>query len=246
MGQARIVVSRKRIVHTLILVAVVLVALSLAGQVYRYTVGHDRYLVRLFDMDMEWNLPTVFNVFLLLLTGFLLSCIAWLEKNGGSRFKRRWWGLAGLVYLASLDELVSFHEQLSGPIRVLTGADGLFHYAWVIPAFILLAVLFVIYLPLFISFSSPFKIRFAAAAAVYLLGAVGLEMLGGKYLDGHETASLGYALVTNVEESLEWAGLLLAIDSLLLYLVKHFGASPIEVLLQPMKSPPGSRNTGPA
>lgn len=238
MGRARILVSRKKIMYTLMLLAAVLVALSLAGQVYRCTIGHDRYLVRLFNMDEEWNVPTVFNVFLLLLTAFLLSCIAWLQKKNGSRFHRHWWGLAGLAYLASFDELVSFHEQLSKPIHDLTGADGLFHYAWVIPAFLLLAVLLAIYLRFFLSLPLPFKMRFAAAAAVYVLGAVGLEMLGGKYLDCNTTSSLGYALVTHVEELMEWAGLLLAIDSLLFYLVRHHGSDPIEVLLQPMKADP--------
>jgi hypothetical protein len=241
-GTPRITVSRKRIMHALMFVAAVLVALSMAGQVYRFTIGHDRYLVRLFNIDAEWNLPTVFNVFLLLLSAFLLSCIAWLGQKGGTRFPRRWWGLAGLFYLASLDELVSFHEQLSAPIQTLTGVDGLLHYAWVLPAFLLLAVLFVIYLPLFKSLSLPFKMRFAAAAVVYLLGAVGFEMLSGKYLDLHATECLGYAMMTHAEETLEWVGLLLAIDSLLLYMEKHFGSNPIEVLLQPLEPIPGSRN----
>lgn len=245
MSEARIFVSRKRIMRTLTLIALVLVVLSLAGQVYRYTVGHDRYLVRLFNMDEEWNLPTVFNVFLLLLSAFLITFIAWFEEKSRSRFRRRWWVLSGIFYLASLDELVSFHEQLSGPVRALIGGDGFLHYAWVLPAFLGLAVLLAIYLPLFISLSSPFKIRFAAAAAIYLLGAVGLEMLGGRYLDSHSAASLGYSIETQVEEMLEWAGLLLAIDSLLFYIVRQFGYNPIEVALRPLESQRGNKETAP-
>lgn len=228
----KIVISRGRIMHALVVVAFVLAALSIAGQVYRFTFGRDRYLVQLFNMDLEWNIPTVFNAALLFLCAFLFSCVAWLRGQAESSFRRRWWGLAGLFFLASLDELLSFHEQLTGPVRALTGVDGLLHFAWLLPAFIVLVVLFGVYMPLFLSLSSSFKIRFGAAAAIYLLGAVGLEMIGGKYLMHRIHESLGYSLFTQVEEILELVGLLLLADSQFLYINRQFASIRIDVTLK--------------
>ncbi len=240
MENVRLFVSRKRVMQTLLLIAVVLVALSVTGQIYRYTIGRDRYLVRLFNLDVEWNFPSVYNTTLLLFSACLFACIAWFERQGGLRFRRRWWGLAGLFFIASLDELMSFHEQLSSPVRAITGADGFLHYAWLLPAFLLLAILLVMYLPLFISLSSPFKMRFGGAAVLYLLGAVGLEMIGGKILDSLSIDSLSYSLETQAEEILEWAGLLLLVDSLFFYIAGRFGSIPIEVALKPVESRPDS------
>ena len=65
-------------------------------------------------------------------------------------------------------------------------------------------------LPWFIGPPSATRRIFAAAAGVYLFGALGLEAASGWYFDGDETRrDVVYDLLTTVEESCEMAGLLL-------------------------------------
>ena len=55
-----------------------------------------------------------------------------------------------------------------------------------------------------------------ASAALFLGGAVGLEMVGGSVAETEGIESLRYRLLANLEEGLELAGTLLFIYALLL------------------------------
>ena len=46
-------------------------------------------------------------------------------------------------------------------------------------------------------------------------GAIGVELIGGRYLELHGVENLTYAMITTVEESLEMAGVIIFIWALL-------------------------------
>jgi hypothetical protein len=56
------------------------------------------------------------------------------------------------------------------------------------------------------------------AAAIYLAGAIGVEMLSGLQADLYGEANMGYALITTAEELLEMLGIVVLITALLNYL----------------------------
>ena len=56
---------------------------------------------------------------------------------------------------------------------------------------------------------------FAAAGAIYVGGAVGVELLGGLYASQYDVATFAYALITTVEEGLEMLGVVLFLYAIL-------------------------------
>jgi hypothetical protein len=61
----------------------------------------------------------------------------------------------------------------------------------------------------------PVRRLFLLAAAVYLGGALGVEMAGAAHAFRHGTENLGYSLWTTLEEALEMAGVAVFIYALL-------------------------------
>jgi hypothetical protein len=92
-----------------------------------------------FDLDREYNVPTVFNSLLLLTSGVV--CIG-LASKALHRIQRIGWALFSMLFIyLSLDELLIIHEQLAEPIRKIldiTGSNPLYH-AWVVPAIFIIA-----------------------------------------------------------------------------------------------------------
>lgn len=63
---------------------------------------------------------------------------------------------------------------------------------------------------------------FLGAGAIYLGGAIGVEMIGGYYAEVYGFDSLEYQLIAHAEESLEMAGIIVFIYALLRYLADHY------------------------
>ena len=60
------------------------------------------------------------------------------------------------------------------------------------------------------------------AGSLYLGGAIGIEMLGGRQAELHSFENLTYQLFAHLEESLEMAGVILFIHALLRYLAEQY------------------------
>lgn len=60
------------------------------------------------------------------------------------------------------------------------------------------------------------------AATLYLGGAIGVEMAGGRYAELHGTNNWTYSMIVTVEESLEIAGLIVFIWALLKYCTDNY------------------------
>jgi hypothetical protein len=201
-----------------------LTAGHLACQSLRLFFGHTHVLglVRMLDFDREHNLPSYYSAFSLGFCALLLATIA-LAKQG-DRQAGYWWGLAALFAFVSVDEGVGLHEKLILPLKNALGTSGLLFYAWVIPYGLLVAVLGAVYLRFLLSLPPATRSQFFLSATVYLSGALGLELFGGRYYEGHQgTADLPYTLLTTAEEFLEMAGVVIFIRALLGYM-----ASPQE------------------
>ena len=174
------------------------------------------FWVRWFDLDYERNAPTLFGALLLLAAAGLFYALGRGERQA-SRPARAWMGLAAVFVLLALDESSQFHEQLVAPLRQALGADGLLRPAWVLPYAGLILLLVALYWRWFWALPRRIRRGLLLAAALYLTGAVGFEMLGGlKTSLRPDDPQLGLtALLCACEEGLEMAGAAVLIGALL-------------------------------
>jgi hypothetical protein len=164
-----------------------------------------------FHLDNEISVGTWFNSMLLL--GVSVSAF-WVGRSTELEADRRPWAvIAVLFFLLSADEVGTIHEQMSRTVRLRFDLPSYLQYAWVLPAaaFVLLLTL---YFARFV-FRQKMHVRngIVAAAAIYLSGALGFEMLGAHFatMEGKET--LSYILACGFEELLEMCGCIRMIEA---------------------------------
>jgi len=219
-----------------ILVAGILLLLGahVAGQWVKYhrlggdDAGHYLGMIRRFDLNAEGNVPTWYSSSLLLvgaaLAGyaFLASARSAATPRGLRRLNpwhwpaRRHWLLACIMLLLmSLDEAAELHEKTILPLRKVVGSNPWLYYPWVLPAVLL--VLAVIAASLRFLARLPGRTRWllVASAVTYVIGALGMETLGGWYDSLHGQENFPYALFAAAEETLEMAGVVLFIYAML-------------------------------
>lgn len=188
------------------LLAIVCVV-SLAGLAAEL-VGHE-VLVSYLSLSYEGNVPTWVATTLLFASALTAASIA----RDALAFRRHWWGVAAVFAYASLDETAQLHEHLGG----LVSAGGVLYFDWIIPATVLLLGMALIFWPFVRALAPPTRRRLIVAGAIYLGGAVAMELPLGWWTDRAGSDTMGYALIDWVEETLELAGASLA----LLALVRH-------------------------
>jgi hypothetical protein len=206
-------------------VACVLVLASIAGQLTVYLTGDGRVygLVRLFYVDAERNIPTAFSSLLLLIAALLLACITVLKRKQPDSSVLHWAILSfGFAFMAA-DEALCFHERLTKPIRHLLGDHnlGIFSFAWVIPGIVLVLILGLFFFRFLLSLRARTRWTFLLAAVLYIGGAIGFELIGGRFAELYGTGNLTYSMIATGEESLEMAGVIVFIYALLIYIAEN-------------------------
>jgi len=239
---------RPRDVTTLLLT--IIVALTVAGvavQISEHALsfrGHERLLGlrRLLDLDEENNVPSLYSSFALLWCAFLLAGIAVVARHMQLRYQRHWVALAAIFLYLSFDEGARIHESAINPLRSAFSPDGIWYYAWIVPALAAVFVIGMAYLRFLGHLQPSVRLLFAAAFFVYMLGAVGGEMVEGIYAtevgDPHDR--LDFNLVIAFEEFLEMMGVAIfshALMSHLTFNVREVRLS-IEKLTHPVSASP--------
>jgi hypothetical protein len=201
----------------------VLIIGNILGLISTFSFGHPNVfgLVRLFNLNDEANIPTYFASMLHLVAAALLALAAASSKHQGSKDHRKWLLLALVFVCSSIDEAAQVHELAMAPVRQLTGASGLLFFSWVIPAFVVLAVLGGYLLPFLFRLPAKTRNLFFLAAFLFLGGAMGVEMPEGAWFQLHGKENIFYFVMTTVEESLEMFGLICFIHALTGYLADH-------------------------
>ena len=181
-----------------------------------YGLGRDNlFLVRtLFDLNGEQNLPTLFStVQLLLAAGLLLALFAdaRVSKRGDSAY---WLGLAMIFAFLAADEFCEWHEKLVGPLRRVLHPTGALSFAWVIQYAGFVALVGVMCFRFWWRLPAPCRRLFAIAAAVYVGGGIGMEMVGSKIFTVYDWHSLPFDAETMLEEFMEMFGVALFVYAL--------------------------------
>lgn len=219
-----ITLNRWTIIRTLVWITTLLLVASVAGQLVKHVLGYDVALgfVRLFYLDAEANIPTLFSTILLLLASLLLALIAVFKKVCQDAFRRHWTFLSFILLYMAIDEASEVHEMLNRLGWRITGqkrTGGIFHYGWVMFGMAMAAAVALSYLKFFLHLPGRTKIQLITAAVTFLGGALGVEILEGFYSASHGGENnLGMSMLVTVEEGLEMAGVIIFINALLAYI----------------------------
>jgi hypothetical protein len=227
----RLALSKRAVTRVLLLSIVAIHLLNLPAVWLRYEVAPTflrGVYVAIFSVSSEGKLPTWYSAVALLICAVLLGAIA--AARDGDPFRRHWSALAVIFGLMSLDEATAIHEMLSQPLRARLNTSGPLFFAWVIPAMAFLVILALAYARFMRALPRRTGGLFLLSGALYIAGALGMEMVGAQYADVHG-ATLAYGVLSTLEEVFEMSGIALFIYSLLDYLERRVAC--IEVPLQP-------------
>ena len=180
-------------------------------------------LVDIFDFDIEGNVPTLYSTVAMLFCAALLAIIARSNWKKRDHWRMYWLGLAVMFLFLAVDEGVGLHEYLSNIFEEFMEAEGLLYFLWVVPYGIATVIVGLIYLRFVLHLPKPTKNLFVAAGLIFLMGAIGIEMLSAQEVDRHSTYTITYCLLYTVEELFEMLGIVLFIYALLSYIVQESG-----------------------
>jgi hypothetical protein len=191
--------------------------------------GQDGWIAPLFDFDREGNFPSWYNSILFVLAAW----ISWINSKYASRHDRRqslyWAIVAAVLLILSVDELVALHELLPS----VRSSEGLVNFGWVTILGPVAAVFGLSFVPFLLRLPRRVAFCLIASGAVYVTGAVVLEVIGGQIaekivlvprsemLPDHWLTiarNRFYLLEVALEESFEQCGLILYIYGAMTYL----------------------------
>lgn len=229
----------RRVVFLLSGAVVLLFLLALPAPIFRFGLGHDYvygfvpFAEQMFDLDLERNPATWFSSVLLLVSALLLGYVGLATRAVRDAYGRHWLILAGIFLYLSLDEATAIHERANA-LKDVLDLGGVLRFAWVIPGAAFVGGVALAYIRFLRSLPGRTRRLFILAGALYVGGALGLELFQAYYADTMLQAywtSLRRVLLSHAEELMEMGGIVLFIYALLDYIRARFG--PIVISLEP-------------
>jgi hypothetical protein len=183
----------RQIAVAFLVVAAVLTVINSILLFFYFYLGDDELfgLIDFFDFDIEGNIPTLYSAVSLLFCSVLLALtthVNW-RRPDGKRFY--WLGLTVLFLLLAIDEGTAIHEEISTFLERYMDARGAFYFLWVVPYGIATGILAVAYFRFVWQLPKNTRTRFVMAGAIFLTGALGVEMLSARKADlnGYDTVT---------------------------------------------------------
>jgi MFS family permease len=218
---------------------VLLLVLHTVTQFVRFAYGYQYQLglEHEFYLGSEQSLPNWFS------SVQMLACAAVLLVIGRATrgFDRRYWIVLGLVFVGmSIDEEAGFHDLtapffywvfqrlafLGGPFHGLVNKPG---YAWMVPGLAFTAAVGLWYWPFLMRLPRRTRHLFLWSGAVFVMGAVGFEVLGGWYSGLWGPNRPYFVMLSTCKEILKRVGETMFLYSLLDYAQQHRGGIRIRV-----------------
>lgn len=213
-------IKRAQITATLIATASMLILLHSVGLYIHYGLEHPfaQGFVPIFNLDTEGNIPTFFSALMLIFASVLFFWIARIENRARGKHWKQWRILPFIFLFLAVDEAAKVHELLIEPMRDAFDLKGVFFFSWVIVGMAIVAILTATFFRFVLDLPSRFRNELILAAALYLTGVIGLELVGGNYASLHGYENLSYELIATCEELFEISGLIVLINALLRHL----------------------------
>ncbi|OUL34509.1 hypothetical protein BV372_13805 [Nostoc sp. T09] len=216
--------SAKGTVQFLVKVVIFLAIASVLVNLYYFYLPNfplRNLLKNLFDLDSETNIPSVYAAGAILFCSILMAIIAQAQKLAGNSNFRSWLGFSLVFAYLSMDEFMSLHENVVVPMRKAFHTGGLLYFPWVILGSIFLVIFLIVFGKFIASLPAKTRRLFFIAGIIYVVGALGFEMLGGLYASHYGETNIIYVLMTTIEEVLEMLGIIAFIYALLTYMSAH-------------------------
>ncbi len=201
-----VILNRHKLVRILSMIAGFLLFMHVTLYLTHFLITEvGWYFLQLFDVNEEHNLPTWFSGFNLGIATLFLWLISREKKRLQDPQGGRWNVLfAGFFYLF-VDEIAGLHETVNSIIEP----------SWAWGGLVIVIILGIYFIPFLRSLPRQTLIQFVVAGAVFVGGAVIMELIG-EPIDGD---SLAYALSTWTEEGMEMFGVILFTRAQLNYLM---------------------------
>jgi hypothetical protein len=211
------------LVMSAVLALFLLVNLASILAVYQTDSSRVRRLAALFLFDVESNLATLFNFILIQASAGMVGLTTLAAFASRDRWRWHWLILGMLFVLLAYDEAASLHESLIPLGRAIVPSDGVLYFSWVIfgAAFVLLVGL--AYVRFVFALPRRTASLFVIAGALYVGGALGVELWGGAFASRFGMDNANYNLIATVEETLEMTGQIVFGYALLQFLVPKRG-----------------------
>lgn len=174
-------------------------------------------IVPIFHFDRESNLPTLFSGAMLAFAGILAFLIGRQHRGSGVGSHRGWYLVGGVLVFLAIDECAQLHDNLQFILMPRIETSGLLYWPWVIPYAGLALVVVALLFRFFLRLPRVTQGLFAIAAAAYLTGALGMEMIAARHSEQHGSEGWTYHAFVIVEESLEMMAVILLIGGLFHY-----------------------------
>jgi hypothetical protein len=223
-------------------------AAGAAVAVARFAYGHDYILgmYALFNLGSDANVPAWYASLALLICSALLVLHAIASQHYRDGRTLHWWLLAAIFLLLSIDEVARLHETLGGLIgrRLVANfgnARGLFYYSWVIPGSVFASFVALMFIRFLLRLPPLVRYGMLTAGALFVGGALGVEMFNSQHASLHGTRNLRYQLGTVFEEFLEMAGIALFAHVLVRHLGDRAATVGVQIVLRktrPQRSSP--------
>jgi len=207
-------INSSKIVKFLSIIAIVLIIIHIGILIAYFIIDDpDKFdFIRMFDLDMERNIPTLFSSAILLISAYLFYLLSVAEEEKGNRWF--WLGLSIIFIFLAVDESVKIHENIGDYTEKFVDASGFLYYPWVISYGLFVLVLGALYLRFFWKMERKIFFRFMLSAGIFLSGAIGFELLSASEASAHSTDTILYSTYYTIEESLEMFGVIYLISIL--------------------------------
>ena len=207
---------------TLLYITGTLFVAHLVGEIGIYAFDANKNWLHAFNMDREFNIPTLFSSAIMLACAYTLNEI----KKTSKELPSKDWGLLSKIFVfLAIDELFQIHEIFIIPdLRpYLSPALG---STWVIPYSALVIYLGWRFSKFLRSLEKYTRQKFLQSAGIFLSGAIGMEMVGSYLVRTGiiRLHSFWYGSITGLEELLELLGLIIFLTALANHLIKKNGA----------------------
>lgn len=233
-----LVITPRRVWAIMVGIILVLIAFQLfhvVSEAMGFTNKLTEYAKHFFNFHSENNFPAFISALFLVLAGILSFIMGYSKGSEGNRYNKKWKVLGYLFVFLACDEAIQIHEVISRGIRSNFGDQlpDFLHYAWVIP-YALLVIGAVSYFFKFV-WNLPKRIRnlILLAGAVYVFGALGLEVAESYIFSQIGIDNLWYQFLVTAEESMEMLGVTIMCYALVDHISSH--AIQIEFKAAPVK-----------
>ena len=199
--------------------------------------GAPSFLVGLFALATEKNIPTLYSTAIIAFSAILLwACYKQNDTDQPKLIKKNFMVLSYIFTLLAIDEWISIHDVIGGSIgNAITPTLSAKFGAWTTVYFILSVALLLFFSKFLFRLPKKTAVLFFTAGSIYVLGAIGFEYLADEGIT-YSLAALSALnldakvfLISIIEESLEITGILLFNYTLIQYLNQKYQITELKL-----------------